>query len=131
MPGARQVNVKDGEVETNGRARSGNQLRDLIIGEVVQRDLAFEDVAAHFLVADGHGFVVVEHQLVTVFTLRLPAEIVSDHVAVNIVEEVIFVRGLHDAPVGRFVRCTVRVGVGVGAEEEDDGIQFIQRETSR
>lgn len=63
--GARQVNVKDGEVETNGRARSGNQLRDLSHGyqgssgtiHITISGTVDEDGCLHLLICDdGCGF---------------------------------------------------------------------------
>ena len=128
--GARQVHVQDGDIESDRLAGFGHQLRDVLVAQVMQRDFAFPDDAA---IDGGNGcLVVVKDHLVTVFTLGIPALGISDHVAVDVVEEFIFslvaVRALHDPPVGGGVLGAGGIRFRIGGEEEDHGVQLIQRE---
>ena len=126
--GAGQVHVQNGEIKADGHARLGNQLGNLLVGQVVQRDFAFQNPAAVLLVAHGRGLVIVKDKLVAVFALRGIALVVGYHAAVHKIEKVIFVGGLHDAPVGRLIGGAVGVGLGVGAQEQDDGVQLVEGE---
>ena len=94
----------------------------------MQRNLALQNPAAHLLVAHGRGLVAVKDQLVAVLALRLIPAVVRDHLAVDVVEKVVLVRRLHDAPVGRLIGGARGISIRVRAQEEDDGVQFVQRE---